>query len=61
MGEDGKKRRRSVGKLETRGNRPQAVRALDSTRVHQKAGSEQRVQLQLEFTIPRTAACVRSS
>ena len=24
MGKDGKKRRRSVGKLETRGNRPQA-------------------------------------
>ena len=48
MGKSGNERARSVGKRLKRGARPQAVRALERARIHQKADSEQRVQLQLE-------------
>ena len=43
MGKDGKKRRRSVGKLQTRDDRPQAIRARQAA-----SDTEQRLQQQLE-------------
>ena len=48
MGKDGKKRRRSVGKLQTRDDRPQAIRARQAAAHQNTSDTEQRLQQQLE-------------
>ena len=61
MGKDGKKRRRSVGKLQTRDDRPQAIRARQAAAHQNTSDTEQLLQQQLEAYHSENRSCVRSS